>query len=164
MSNNAEGNSLFEMVQGMIGNVGELDNTQLADLADAAPALIAEFAKVSEEIERRIDDGDPVNGYAMLPGRGSNNWNAPEEEIVKALKSRRLKKDEIFPAKLITPGALKKSELLTDEQKKRIFDKFVSYQAGTKLSLKKVARKEKESAELMFADVKKTVTAPVSFM
>lgn len=167
MTNNAEGSSLFEMIGGMVGNVADLDNTQLADLADAKEALIAEFTKVEEEIERRIDAGDPVNGYAMLPGRGSNDWNVSDEEIEKALKARRMKKGEIFPAKLITPGALKKSELLTDDQKKRIFDKFVSYQAGTKLSLKKVARTEakpEQTLEMMFAGVSETEKTTVSFM
>lgn len=165
IDNNAEGKSLFEMIDGMIGNVADLDNTRLADLADAKDALIAEFVKVEEEIERRINDDNPVNGYAMLPGNASYQWNVPEDEIEKALKARRMKKGDIFPATLITVGALKKSDLLTKDQKKRIIDKFVSKTPSKKLSLKKVARTEKETPEMMFASVKQeAVTTPVSFI
>ena len=77
------------------------------------------FDKVDDEIERRLVNGDTVPGYAMQPGNSSNQWNSPEEDIAKMLKSRRLKKEQIYPAKLISCAQVLKLKELTPEQKAR---------------------------------------------
>lgn len=162
-----DGNSLFELVGGVLGDVTQLDNTQLAELADARAGIEAAFDKVDAEISARIEQGNDVPGYAMVPGRGSNVWNADEETVVKALKGRKLKKEDIFPPKLISPAQVLKLPQLTDAQKQRIEKELITYKAG-KLSLKKVGRDQKQnvlkdvaqsdtsnvpSPELMFGDV-----------
>jgi hypothetical protein len=182
----AESNQSLQVVEKMTENTGQLiagssglhdyfskaladpkslTEDQLTELADAEPGIQAVFDKVKAEIKDRIEQGIKVAGYAMQPGKGSNVWNADEETIAKKLKSRRLKKDEIYPAKLISPAQVMKLEALTDDQKVRIEKDLITYKAG-KLSLKKVAHESvaqsgtddvqsKSAAELMFADVPK---------
>lgn len=165
-----DGQSLFELVGKVLGDVAGLDNEKLAQLADARAGLESAFDKVEEEIQRRIELGDSVPGYAMAPGRGSNVWNAPEEDIVKSLKGRKLKLADIYPPKLASPAQILKSDKLTDAQKERIQKDLVAHKAG-KLTLKKVKRDQQEkvlkdvaqsetsdvsSASLMFGDVAET--------
>jgi len=134
-----EGQSLFEMVASQFKSVTTLSDEDLANLADAKDALAAQFAKVDEEIRQRLETGGVVPGYIMAPGRGSYKWNTDEETVIKALKSRRLKKDDYYPPKLISPAQMKKLTILTDDQKKRLADQLVEYTPGT-LTVKKVAR------------------------
>lgn len=155
-----------------------LTEDQLSELADAEEGIQAVFNKVKEEIEDRIKQGISVPGYAMVPGRGANVWNLPEEEVAKKLKSRRLKNEDIYPPKLISPAQVMKLEQLTDQQKERIQKDLISFKAG-KLTLKKVAYDNKDvkvvaqsdtdsvnsqsSVELMFAEVPKQQETEVSF-
>jgi len=134
-----EGQSLFEMVASQFKTVTTLSDEDLANLADAKDALAAQFAKVDEEIKNRLETGGAVPGYTMAPGRGSYKWNTDEETIIKALKSRRLKKDDYYPPVLISPAQMKKLAILTDDQKKRLADQLVEYTPG-KLTVNKVAR------------------------
>jgi len=146
------------------GDLKSLSDEALADLADTEEALMAQFAKVKEEVRFRVEQGINVPGYIMGKGRGSNGWNASAEEIEKALKGRRLRKADIYPASLITPGALKKSDLLTEDQKERIFKQFVSYQPG-KPTLKKVERNQAAAVVDFSAEAAAETQAeqPVSF-
>lgn len=161
--------SLFEYIGKAIADPKSLTEEQLSQLADAEDGLLAAFKKVKDEIEERIEQGVKVPGYAMQPSRGSRVWNEGEEEIVKKLKSRRLKQADIYPPKLITPAALLSSDLLNDKQKERIEKDLVTFKAG-KLKLTKVAHDHQDekvvaqsgtdglqskSVELMFADVPK---------
>jgi len=122
-----------------LSDVTALSNLELADLADTKEALLARFAAVDAEIKQRLETGGAVPGYTMAPGRGSYKWNADEETVIKSLKSRRLKKDDYYPPKLISPAQMKKLTKLTDDQKTRISEQLVEYTPG-KLTLKKVAR------------------------
>lgn len=152
--------SLFELVSSTFGDITTLDNARLVELADARAGIEAVFDKVEAEIQRRIEAGQDVPGYAMRPGRGSNVWNAPDEEIAKMLKARRLSQSDIYPAKLISPAQVLKLEKLTDKQKKDIQEKFISYVGG---DLKLTRVREKEKAEEVFASVVKQ-QAVTSFM
>ena len=166
-----DGLDMFEYIGKAIADPTALTVEELSKLADARKPLEAAFDKINTEIVRRLETGDSVPGYGMRPGRGSRDWNDDEEVIAKALKGRRMKKDQIYPAKLITPVALEKLSCLTDEQKSKLLDQFVSEKAG-KLKLTKIAHDESsqemfkdvvqcntdsvESASLMFGDVPKT--------
>ena len=149
------GGSLFEVLTKMVTDIKSLTNEQLAQFADAKDPMITAFEKIEEEIQHRLEYGQKVSGYEMAPARSSYVWNGTQEEIVKALKGRRLKLEDIFPPKLISPSQMKKlpASKLTPEQKKRLEKDFISEKVG-KLTLKKVSRKEQESAEMMFAGVK----------
>jgi len=133
------GESLFELIEKGFKDVTALGGEQLADLLDTKSTLMAQFAKVEEEIERRLDTGESVIGYAMAPGRGKNVWNADDKTIATALKGRRLKLNDVYPQKIISPAQMQKLTSLTDTQKERLTTQFVEYTPGS-LKLKKVAR------------------------
>lgn len=155
--------SLFEFIGSSFAKVKELTNLQLADLYDAKSAIDAAFASVHEEIQRRVEDEKQhVPGYEMLPGNNAYVWNEDEEKIVKMLKGRKLKQDQIYVSKLISPAQMDKLTQLTVEQKAKIRKEYVTTKEG-KLSLQKVARKTVEqcitddvkSVELMFGNIAK---------
>jgi hypothetical protein len=129
---------MFENISKVVADPKSLTADQLAELLSAEPAMQAAFDAARTEVKARIELGEQVNGWAMQPGNSSRKWNEPEEEIVKKLKSRKLKLDVIYPKKLISVAQLMKCDKLTDSQKKRIEAELVSSVAG-KLSLKKVA-------------------------
>jgi len=154
--------NLFEYIGQVMADPKSLTEEQLSELADAEEGIQAVFDKVKAEIDTRISQGITVPGYAKLPGNGKNVWNAEEAVIAKKLKSRRLKLDDIYPKKLISPSQVMKLDKLTDEQKVRIEKDLITYTAG-KLTLKKVAHKDVaqcatndvSSVEMMFIDVPK---------
>ncbi len=156
----AEGKMLFEIVSQTFGDITQMSSEKLEELADAKAGLMEIFDRVDIEIQRRVDDpnDNTVTGYAMLPGKSKQAWNVSDEEIGKVLKGRRLKKADIFPAKLITPAAMQKLDCLTKDQKQSITDKYIDKKAG-KDTLQKVRKMvaEKDTAE-MFADVKPEIS------
>lgn len=166
---------LFEMVEQTFGDVTKLPSDTLEELADAKAGFLAVFDRVNEEIQRRVEDPDDntITAYAMLPGNGSNAWIGDVETIEKMLKGRKLKKDEIFPSKLISPAAMMKLEKLTKDQKTKIWDKFVEKKPG-KSTLKKVRTAEKDPTMLFSKNVMDEIlsepteapreTKPISFM
>lgn len=154
--------ALFEVISETFGDITQLPAEKLADLADARAGVEAVFDKVEAEIERRIEAGERVDGYAMRPGKGANQWRVGEEEVVKMLKARRLKKDDIFPPKLISPAQVMKHPALTEDQKKKIEAQYIDYVPG-KLKLTKVERLDK-NPEALFAEAVQTEPAAVSFM
>tara|TARA_R110000737_G_scaffold20372_1_gene38721 strand:- start:5295 stop:6647 length:1353 start_codon:yes stop_codon:yes gene_type:complete len=163
---------MFEQITQVIADPKSLTSDQLSELLSAQDALMAAFDACRTEIQVRIEAGEHVSGYAMQAGNSSRKWNEPEEEIVKKLKSRRLKLDDIYPKKLISPAAAMKLTKLTDVQKKKIEADLITEVAG-KLTLKKVAHSvaqsstnDVDSVQQMFADVpastEKQTPAPVA--
>lgn len=136
---------MFEQISKVIADPKSLTSDQLSELLSAQDALMAAFDACKTEIQARIEAGEQVNGYAMQPGKMTRKWNEPEEEIVKKLKSRKLKLDDIYPKKLISPAQAMKLSKLTDAQKKRIESELISEVAG-KLTLKKVAHSVAQSS------------------
>lgn len=148
----------FEYISKAVADPKSLTSDQLSELLSAKDALMVAFDKCETEIKERIESGQHVSGYAMQPGRMSKKWSESEDEIVKKLKSRKLKLDDIYPKKLISPAAVLKLDKLTDAQKKKIESDLISEVAG-KLTLKKVAHSvaqsttdELQSVHEMFAD------------
>jgi len=149
----SDGVSLFELVSNTLVNMGDLTSDQLSQLADARAGIEAVFDKVESEIQRRVEAGELVPGYAMVPGRNSNKWNVDEESIAKMLKARRLTKNIIYPTSLISPAQVLKLKELNDEQKAKIQKEYIStVSSGSKLG--KVARESKKpNIENMFNEV-----------
>jgi len=138
---------LLEFINRAVSDVRTMTPEQLAKVADAEDGFKAAFDKVREEIQHRIESGDSVPGYAMIPGKASRVWAESEEVIVKKLKAKRLKKDQIFPAKLITPAAALKLSDLSDAQKKKIENDLISTVAG-KMKLSKVSYDHQEPKDV----------------
>lgn len=161
--------SLFEIIKQTFGDITAMDSGELEELADAKAGVMEVFARVDAEIQRRIEDPDDntVTGHAMLPGRSSNNWikdpdktdEENEEIIFKMLKGRRLKKDDCYPAKLITAAAALKLDILTKDQKEKIQEKYIVKTPGKKTLQKVRQSAETNDAAVMFADVAKPVVS-----
>lgn len=174
---NAGGQSMFEYIGKVLADPKSLTEGQLSELADAEAGIQAVFDEVKKEIKSRVEQGIVVPGYAMQPGKGSNVYCEDEDVVVKKLKACRLKNDDIYPKKLISPAQLMKLELLNDKQKERLQKELITFKAGA-LTLKKVAHGHKgekvvaqsstdgvqsDPVEMMFADVPKQETeAPVA--
>lgn len=72
---------------------------------------------VRAEVERRLLVGQPVEGYKLVGGRrGPRSWVDPDAAEA-ALKSFRLKQDEMYSFDLLSPTAIEK--LLKDANPKR---------------------------------------------
>lgn len=137
-----------------------LDAVKLAEIADLREPVNAAFDRIDAEIQRRIEAGEQVPRYGMKPGRGSNNWNPEidEEELVKKLKAKRLKIDDIYPRKLASPAQILKNEQLTATQKKKIQEELVVKTPG-QLKLTRVA-----DSEPNFLPTQQPAAQPVSFI
>lgn len=161
---------IFEYIEKIIADPKLLTSEQLSELASAKDPLMTAFASCEDEIKSRIEAGETVPGYAMVPGRGSNKWNDDEDTIVKKLKAKRLKLTDIYPKKLASPAQILKNPELTDIQKKKIETELVAHVAG-KLTLTKVAHDQdnnQQTAEMMFGDVaqpaiEQTTQSEISF-
>lgn len=98
---------------------GENAEFPAADLATKMQAvdLIEDWCRaVRAEVERRLLAGTPVPGYKLVQGkRGARAWSSAEE-AEKLLKSMRLKQDEMYEFKLISPTTAEK--LLKDTPKR----------------------------------------------
>lgn len=132
-------------------DMASLPAESLSKLLDAEDGILAGFAKAKSEVERRLNAGEKVPGFAFGHGRASNVW-ADAEEAEKKLKGARLKADEYAPRSLISPAQMKKLPNLTDKQKQRLWDDLVVTKAGPE-KLIRVAYGEETDAQDMFKDV-----------
>ena len=84
------------------------DATWLAKVLAKAD-LIEDYLKaVRAEVERRLLLGTPIPGYKLVRGkRGNRAWGNPEE-VEAALKAMRLKTEEMYDLKLISPTSAEK--------------------------------------------------------
>jgi hypothetical protein len=155
---------LLEFITKAVSDVKSLSPEQLAKVADSEDGFKAAFDKVKAEIQERIETDIKVPGYAMLPGRASKIWNESEDIIVKKLKAKKIKKDQIYPAKLITPAAALKIPGLTEIQKNKIANELISEVAGS-MTLKKVEydHAEMKNVNTMFENVDEPKKEEVSF-
>lgn len=152
-----EGLSLFELMNDVIKDVANVSSEKLTELADARPGIEALFDQVEKEIQSRIEAGQEVDGYEMKPGRSSRVWSLSDEEMADVLKARRLKNAEIFPPKLVSPAQVMKLTTLSDTQKKRLEEEYITVKAGA-LKLTKTGKRKTESVDELFNDVAQSKT------
>jgi hypothetical protein len=157
--------ALFELLAKPLEQIQDLSNDRLSELLDAKSVVDGLFQQVEDEIQRRLEDGQKVDGYAMEPGRMSRVWSDSPAEIEKMLKGKKLKKSEIFETKIRSPAQILKSEKLTAEQKERITRDYITEKMGN-LKLKKVRRSEEKKIEGMFDDLPQIEVKPepISFI
>lgn len=151
--------NLIESMIKALSDIKSITPENLSKILDSEAGFNAVFQKVKEEIIDRLNMGEEIPGYAMVPGKAKKVWNFDFDTIAKKLKSKRLKKDQIFPSTLITPAAILKHPDLTDIQKQKIKEDLISEVTGKNV-LKKVAYKKEKNIDEMFKTVpdKKTVS------
>ena len=160
--NTGVGVHAFEYISKVVSDPRSLTSEQLSELMSSKEALMSAYDKCETEIVERLNSGQHISGYAMQPGRSSKKWNESEEEIAKKLKAKKLKLDDIYPKKLISPAQALKLDKLTDIQKKKLESELISVVDG-KLTLKKVSHSvaqsdtdRLQSVQEMFKDVSNT--------
>ena len=84
------------------------NDNALAHMMDKV-GLIEDWCKaVRAEVERKLFDGQDVPGYKLVEGRkGARKW-ADEGAVLSAMKSFRLKKEDIYDFSLISPTKAEK--------------------------------------------------------
>lgn len=71
--------------------------------------LVEDWCKaIRAEVERRLLRGDKVPGYKLVEGKQGNRQWVDADKAEAALKALKLKQDEIFERKLISPTAAEK--------------------------------------------------------
>lgn len=78
-------------------------------MAMAKVGLVEDWCKaIRAEVERRLLRGDTVPGYKLVEGKlGNRQWTS-QDEAEAAMKSMRLKQDEMYERKIISPTAAEK--------------------------------------------------------
>lgn len=95
---------------------GLLSDDDLATKMNAVDIIEDWCKQVRAETERRLLAGTPVPGYKLVQGRaGARAWSNAEE-VEATFKSMRLKQDEMYDLKLISPTTAEK--LLKDTPKR----------------------------------------------
>jgi hypothetical protein len=80
----------------------------LSHMMHVAPLVESWLSAVRSEVERRLLDGRPVAGFKLVQGRaGSRKWTN-EDEVEERLKKFRLKIEEMYDLKLISPTTAEK--------------------------------------------------------
>lgn len=134
--------------------VRDLTNDRIAEILDQKDILLGILKEVETEAEERCEAGQNVPGYGMIPGRKTRSWNENEEEMVRALRARKLKPDQIWVKKLNTPAAILKCPDLTAKQKETLEAKYVSETVPMKFG--RLKKQQPKPAKSLFDDVAPT--------
>lgn len=116
---------LFETVQ----PVGEADDAALASVMAKADMIEAWIKAIRGETERRLLEGHAVPGWKLVAGKkGARAWSdaTAVEDILK--NSMRLRQDEMYDMKLISPTAAEK--VLKPKQYERLAE-FITQKSGS---------------------------------
>ena len=114
--------SMVEAIQSGQISPGTMTESQIAAMMDAAAPIKKLIEQVEEEAMKRLEAGTPIPGYEIGTARNKKEWIDEEEVVAKKLKGMRFLKDEIYPAKLVTPAAALDNEKLSDRQKSSLQD------------------------------------------
>lgn len=98
------------------------DNAWLAACLTQAPMIEEWLKAVRAEVERRLLAGDAVPGYKLVQGKQGNRAWADETKAEEMLKTFRLKVEEMYDLKLISPTTaekLVKAEVIGPRQWKK---------------------------------------------
>lgn len=148
---------ISQLASMLASDVATVDNDALAKLSEMEEGIMAGFDRIRAEIQRRIEQGDQVvPGWGMRPGNNTKVFAVDEETVVKKLKSRRVKKEDMYPSKLINPAQLLKLPSLNDKQRADLEKELITVKAG-KMKLTRVAHGEEQPASEMFKDVQAEV-------
>lgn len=93
-----------------------MDNHVLANCYAAIDAIQAWCKAIEERVYEQLNAGNNVPGFKLVAGRRGNRTWRDEDEAEQALKSMRLKSDEMYTRKVISPTNVEK--LLKDSPRK----------------------------------------------
>lgn len=91
----------------LITNLPQMSESKLAKIRESKKAFEQLFEKLEAEMQLRLESGKKINGWVMQPGRSSREWK-DEEELIKFLKSKKVKVADYTETKLKSPAQLEK--------------------------------------------------------
>ena len=92
-----------------------MTDQQIREIMEGAPLMRQLLDSVEEEALKRFKAGISIPGLKAVNGRGSRNWNLPDDQIAEKLKRMGVPKDHIWETNLVSVA---KAEKLTWEKTK----------------------------------------------
>ncbi len=90
------------------GEVTNLENDRLSKFFSAIPMIEGWIKAVSGLVHNKLHQGESVPGYKIVQGKQGNRTWENAEEAEQLLKSMRLKTDQMYDLKLISPTTAEK--------------------------------------------------------
>lgn len=119
------------------------EHVESHDLAVLLPLAedALEWAKaVKKMAHEELERGTEIEGWKLVPKRATRSWG-DEDEAATALRNMRMKKDELYPVKLISPAQAEKWVKANSSTKraktiraKKLDELIVSHSSGTTLA------------------------------
>ncbi|WP_316518798.1 DUF2800 domain-containing protein [Klebsiella aerogenes] len=106
-----------ELVTSAIARVPMLTNEQLAEIYGQADFLESWLKAIRDRVNSELNAGHPVPGFKLVTGKQGNRAWRNEVEAEELLKSFRLKQDQMYSQKVISPTQAEK--LLKKESPRR---------------------------------------------
>jgi CRISPR/Cas system-associated exonuclease Cas4 (RecB family) len=98
----------FDRIEDAPAALSQAAEPALAHYLDNVDLVEAWCKAVREESYRRLAEGQEIPGYKLVAGKkGARKW-ADDEEVEKTLKSMRLRDDQMYDFKLISPTTAEK--------------------------------------------------------
>ncbi|EEW40390.1 hypothetical protein HMPREF0484_3561 [Klebsiella pneumoniae subsp. rhinoscleromatis ATCC 13884] len=108
---------ISELVTSAIARVPMLTNEQLAEIYGQADFLESWLKAIRDRVNSELNAGHPVPGFKLVTGKQGNRAWRNEVEAEEMLKSFRLKQDQMYSQKVISPTQAEK--LLKKESPRR---------------------------------------------
>ncbi|EPS6958440.1 DUF2800 domain-containing protein [Klebsiella aerogenes] len=106
-----------ELITNAIARVPMLTNEQLAEIYGQADFLESWLKAIRDRVNSELNAGHPVPGFKLVTGKQGNRAWRDEVEAEELLKSFRLKQDQMYSQKVISPTQAEK--LLKKERPRR---------------------------------------------
>ena len=97
-----------ELVASAIARVPMLTNAQLAEIYGQADFLESWLKAIRDRVNSELNAGHPVPGFKLVTGKQGNRAWRNEVEAEELLKSFRLKQDQMYSQKVISPTQAEK--------------------------------------------------------
>ncbi|HEB9105200.1 TPA: DUF2800 domain-containing protein [Klebsiella aerogenes] len=97
-----------ELITNAIARVPMLTNEQLAEIYGQADFLESWLKAIRDRVNSELNAGHPVPGFKLVTGKQGNRAWRNEVEAEELLKSFRLKQDQMYSQKVISPTQAEK--------------------------------------------------------
>ena len=113
-------------------DLAKLEGDVVAQLLDVEKTYIDAFTRLKVEASKRLENDEKVGDYFIGKGKTSYKWAFPNDVIETKLKSKKFKKDEIFPSKFLSPAQARKVDM-SDAQRKNLEELIVELEGKPQL-------------------------------
>ena len=119
-----------------------MDNDQLAKLLEAAPLIRSMLDSAQDEVLKRLESGQRVDGFKLVNGRGSRQWALSDNEMADRLQKMGVPKAAVYKTEVVSVAQAEKltwmkkkngeevRQGLTPRQLKTMQEEYVITKAG----------------------------------